>query len=270
LKNPCADKGKTKKAGTNQVVQHISVRIPWKDNGYTGCVCAEPCHNTACTCLRGIAKDRNEELEKQLAGKPIKGHENQIPGLNEGGCFMSAHSHVELRSHPYKVNWPDSHGHFDETPVEYPPFTLPARPFRWTFKPERNQSAREIVGVYGIDYQTDREPKFQKPDGTPFHDNWIQESENQKAIFDYLYKTLSLKVRSSSPTRNRFHSLRTRAVLSLELDALRKSPANANSNGSPTRNQNKNGQDAAAIGKRCFITPFATTATTDFYSRITN
>ena len=32
------------------MAQHISVRIPWKDNGYNGLVCNKPCFNN--TCLR--------------------------------------------------------------------------------------------------------------------------------------------------------------------------------------------------------------------------
>ena len=30
------------------MIQHLSVRIPWKDNGYDGYVCKKPCFNNSC------------------------------------------------------------------------------------------------------------------------------------------------------------------------------------------------------------------------------
>jgi len=61
------------------LAQHISIRVPWKDNGYTGLVCNEPCHNNACLCLTNVAENRNIELEIELANCPMKGHENMLP-----------------------------------------------------------------------------------------------------------------------------------------------------------------------------------------------
>jgi hypothetical protein len=31
------------------MAQHISIRIPWKDNGYGGLVCDKPCYNKGTT-----------------------------------------------------------------------------------------------------------------------------------------------------------------------------------------------------------------------------
>ncbi len=71
------------------MAQHISVRVPWKDNGYTGYVCDKPCYNNACLRLKNIADSRDDSLEDSLHGCPILGHEEEIPCLSEGGCFMS-------------------------------------------------------------------------------------------------------------------------------------------------------------------------------------
>lgn len=46
---------------------HISVRLPWKDNGYS-----------------------------------ILEHEAEIPCLSEGGCFMSSETYKKTTVHPYK------------------------------------------------------------------------------------------------------------------------------------------------------------------------
>jgi len=50
------------------MAQHLSVRIPWKDNGYDGLVCNKPCYNNACLRLKNIAENRNDKLEMELAG----------------------------------------------------------------------------------------------------------------------------------------------------------------------------------------------------------
>ena len=114
------------------MAQHISVRVPWKDNGYSGLVCKDPCRNNACLRLKNIYENRNDELEQGLAGCPIKGHEADIPCISEGGAFMSPVIHSKTSIHPYKNINPDTHGHFRETELKYPPFSLPARPFGWT------------------------------------------------------------------------------------------------------------------------------------------
>ena len=84
------------------MAQHLSVRVPWKDNGYSGLICDKPCYNNACLRLSNIADSRNDELEDSLRGCPILGHEMEIPCLSEGGCFMSADTYRKITVHPYK------------------------------------------------------------------------------------------------------------------------------------------------------------------------
>lgn len=86
------------------MAQHISIRVPWKDNGYTGLVCEKPCYNTACMKLKNIAKNKNDNIEASLAGQNIKGHETEIPCLSEGGCFMSEETFSKTEIHPYSKN----------------------------------------------------------------------------------------------------------------------------------------------------------------------
>jgi hypothetical protein len=121
------------------MAQHLSVRIPWKDNGYNGIVCDKPCYNNACLRLANIADSRNDEREEELAGSPMVGHEAELPCIAEGGAFMSTVSHTRMIEHPYKKNNSKSHGHFLETMLAYPPFSLPARPFRWTMLHKGNE-----------------------------------------------------------------------------------------------------------------------------------
>jgi len=78
------------------MAQHISIRIPWKDNGYSGMVCDKPCYNTACLRLKNIAMEKNDEFEETLAGKPMLGYEMKLPCISEGSTFMSPKSHKRI------------------------------------------------------------------------------------------------------------------------------------------------------------------------------
>lgn len=133
------------------IAQHLSVRIPWKDNGYNGFVCNKPCFNNACLRLKNIAGARNDEFESSIAGAAVKGHENEIPCVNEGGCFI------------------------------YPPFSFPARPYAWTMLNKSGQNNNEnikgLIEKYDIGFDPAKEPDLY------FKTNWAQDAENQREIF---------------------------------------------------------------------------------------
>nr|BFD92914.1 hypothetical protein KitaXyl93_42740 [Kitasatospora sp. Xyl93] len=44
-------------------VQHLSVRVPWHDTGWTGTVCKDPLANHACVMLGDVAKKRDDRFE---------------------------------------------------------------------------------------------------------------------------------------------------------------------------------------------------------------
>lgn len=53
------------------VVQHLSVRVPWHDSGWNGAVCSDPARNTSCVLLNNIGENRNDKLEQSAAGLPF-------------------------------------------------------------------------------------------------------------------------------------------------------------------------------------------------------
>ncbi len=170
------------------MVQHLSIRIPWKDNGYTGLVCEKPCYNTACVKLKNIAENKDDSFEAGIAGCSINGHEDRIPCLSECGCFMSSESYTKLVNHPYKNNNSKTHGHFLETELTFPPYSFVARPFAWTML-KKNESGKEITieqfaDEKGIKYDSDNEPNL------GFPTNWVQDASNQKEIFKTFYKNI--------------------------------------------------------------------------------
>ena len=170
---------------------HLSIRIPWKDNGYDGLVCEKPCYNNACLRLANIAENRDDAREMELAGCPMKGHEAELPCISEGGAFMSSETHSKVSVHPYKKNNPKTHGHFGETELIFPPFSLPARPFGWTMLRkggERgNANIDRLAAMYNIDVDMRREPDL------GFDTNWLQDARNQRAIFECFYRNVRPK-----------------------------------------------------------------------------
>ena len=168
---------------------HLSIRIPWKDNGYNGYVCDNPCYNNACLRLANIALNRNDEREAELAGQPMARHEAELPCISEGGAFMSPDKYMKIAVHPYKNSNSKSHGHFLETELHYPPFSLPARPFGWTMlrkgdEPDNGNISR-LAEMYKIDYDQSREPDL------GFNTNWVQDAANQRAIFERFYRNIT-------------------------------------------------------------------------------
>lgn len=173
------------------MAQHISIRVPWKDNGYTGLVCEKPCYNTACMRLKNIAENKDDEFESTLAGQSIKGHEMEIPCLSEGGCFMSSETFVKKIEHPYKKNNSKTHGHFLPTELSYPPYSLPARPFGWTMVERwdvfgNKITLEDLADKKGIEYDQDDEPNL------GWTTNWVQDAKNQRAIFKTFYQDVEI------------------------------------------------------------------------------
>lgn len=162
------------------MAQHISIRVPWHDSGWNGCVCNEPGYNNACLRLKNIYENRNDKEEQSLCGRCMEGHEEDFPCISEGAAFMSEKELVRIIEHPYKKSNYATHGHFLPTEIVYPPYSFPARPFAWMMK----DRIEEKVERFGINYDPSVEPVLN------FRTNWIQEARNHRAIFDYFYSDI--------------------------------------------------------------------------------
>ena len=160
------------------MIQNITVRVPWSDNGWCGKVCNHPCGNTDCLRLKNIFENKNEVEEEKIAGQPIQGIENQLPCIAEGVAFMSPDELIRTVIHPYKANNPKTHGHFLDTDEHFVPYSLPSRPFLWTMKRGKN------FEKYDIDYQASREPELD------FENPWVQDARNHQAIFKRFYENI--------------------------------------------------------------------------------
>ena len=162
------------------MAQHISIRVPWHDNGWKGSVCKAPSSNMSCLKLKNILENRNDDFECSICGQCMVEQEEKLPCIGEGGAFMSDQELHKNTVHPYKQNNPGTHGHFLPTEVIYPPYSFPARPFAWLMHPNID----DLAPKYGIDYKPEREPVL------GFKTTWVQEADNHRAIFDYFYQEI--------------------------------------------------------------------------------
>ena len=170
-------------AGSRQLpVQHITVRVPWHDNGWKGTFCNKPCVNTSCTVLPRIATGRNDPHEAEMAGHSIEDLDQKgyPPCVDEHVTMMASFSQVLNKNHPYTLSAPETHGHFENTPYTIRPYSVAAIPFRWMLKENADTRREELQ----LDYAPDREPKLS------WNDAWIQEGKNQRVMLDSFFSAV--------------------------------------------------------------------------------
>ena len=166
------------------MAQHISIRVPWHDNGWDGSVCKYPSLNSSCLRLKNTSDNRDDDYEASVCQQCIAGKEDHIPCVSEGGAFMSSFDLHKNQIHPYKEGNPETHGHFRNTEVTYPAFSFPGRPYSWLMYDDRTNHTNIKAILHGINYQSNKEPDICWEGKRPL---WVQEACNQKAIFDYFF-----------------------------------------------------------------------------------
>ncbi|MDE6274914.1 MAG: AAA family ATPase [Clostridia bacterium] len=173
------------------MAQHISIRVPWTDNDYCGCICNNPTCNTSCLRLKNISENKNAVQEQEYAGCKMVDMDFESPCIAEGGAFMCSNSLSRTVNHPYKMSGNPSHKHFAPTNLDYPAFSLPARPFGWTMlnKGDADKYANidSLSAKFDINFDKSREPNL------GFETIWIQDKQNQRAVFDSFYKDVIAK-----------------------------------------------------------------------------
>ena len=168
--------------GLSFSIRHLSVRVPWHDNGWNGTVCDDPKNNVACLKLLRIAERKDEVYEAGFSGHHFKDlrQEEVPPCLQERVALMSPHGFVRSHSHPYRRDDTGAHAHFRPTPLHYPAYSAPGVPFRWmlkeSFKGSGGSGLREHYPL--DDVREDLEPKL------GFNTAWWQDRRNHTAILE--------------------------------------------------------------------------------------
>ncbi len=170
------------------MVQHISLRVPWHDSGWNGSVCQFPKENQACLRLKNIYQNRDVILENENASCRFFELDclDCLPCLREGGSFMSPDQISIMVEHPYSQYNYETHKHLLPTEEVIPPYSYPARPFRWTMKNRWMRQGyytkiEDLALEKGIDYHPEYEPEMKAK-------TWVQDGRNQRAIFNTFFQ----------------------------------------------------------------------------------
>jgi len=90
--------------GKKLPLKHLSIRVPWHDNGWNGTVCKKPKENASCLFLPNIYKNKNTDLEKPCEKIWELPDSQFLPCIAESAAFMCAHEITRTVSHPYSDN----------------------------------------------------------------------------------------------------------------------------------------------------------------------
>lgn len=69
-------------------MKHISIRLPWHDRGWDGCVCNNPSQNSYCKGFHSVnaeklRKEKNDKKEEKVKGKPVDASWKYSPPCTE-------------------------------------------------------------------------------------------------------------------------------------------------------------------------------------------
>ena len=170
---------------TNLPLRHLSIRVPWHDNGWNGAVCADPVNNASCLRLGNIHERRDDSVEVGLRSRRIDEltPSQQPPCVAERATFMADSPITRWVQHPYFETSP-VHKHYRRTPVELPPYTAGALPFRWVLRKE----AEEIADSHGIVFHAEAEDAVRAVMG--FESAWVQDVNNQTRMLDGFFSAI--------------------------------------------------------------------------------
>ena len=169
--------------------QHVTIRVPWHDSGWTGRVCSAPSANTSCVALSRIAahKRANEDSLRNRAFVDLARSELP-PCVDERAVFLSEHDLFLKKEHPYKDRSPDTHSHFGETTLRLESYSAACVPYSWMLRRhaegDERRNALGTADALKLGYDAGREPKL------PFQTSWIQNKHNQLVMLDTFFGAL--------------------------------------------------------------------------------
>lgn len=170
---------------TNLPLRHLSVRVPWHDAGWNGTICTDPANNASCLRLPNIHDRRENTVEIELRGRRLDELQPaQLPPcIAERGSFMASFPITRHVRHPYQAT-SEAHRHYRPTPVEIPPFSAEAVPFRWM----RREDAATLADAFDIIYRDEAEDEARSRMGFP--SAWVQDRENQSNLLDAFFSAV--------------------------------------------------------------------------------
>lgn len=177
-------------------LHHITIRVPWHDDGWKGTVCTQPLENTSCLILPRIGEGRRDNVEVRCAGQQFSDLDsgNIPPCVGERASFMAPFALTRTLTHPYTEKFPDSHGHFKPTRFTQPAYSAACVPFRWMLRRQvEGDSESSEIGLaerLQLGWIPDREPDIRSQNGKKVETAWVQERDNQLALLDTCFGAL--------------------------------------------------------------------------------
>lgn len=159
-------------------MKHISVRVPWHDDLWSGTVCRSPKNNPFCLCLKRIQGIKDVAKEEPFAGKHFSGiaEINCPPCVKENAGFLSDKPYHTVFRHPYQGK-DDKHRHLRPTVVDMPPYSCLATPFRYL---QQNNQA-----------ELDAKYPFSEEEEAPFPSPWVYGRNRQYDIINWFRSEIS-------------------------------------------------------------------------------
>ncbi len=158
---------------------HLTLRVPWHDRQWDGCVCDKPLQNSFCVALDRIRVERDEIAEDKIKGQHFRDlSQHELPACKaESGYFMSPHSWLREFKHPYSQNKKAqaTHGNLEKTSIPVPEYSTFAVPFAWMLRKNQKQLEAGLPNPL---------PPDEKP---PFETPWVFGRSRQEAISDLMF-----------------------------------------------------------------------------------
>lgn len=159
-------------------MKHISIRVPWHDSNWNGCVCPKPSCNTFCKVLPKIAMAKQDD-EDDIAGRDWTSlpQARRPACAGENGGFMSPRPYTKVFTHVYAKNG-GRHSVLKPTPVDIPAYAAFGVPF-WYMSLDNQETISE------------QHPEFSPVEKAEFHSSWLYGAERQKDILNWFRDNVS-------------------------------------------------------------------------------
>jgi hypothetical protein len=165
----------------NLPLRHLSIRVPWHDNGWNGTICNHAKGNAACLVIRNVREKRNDDQEESDGGQSIEDlSKNRWPAcMGERGTFMSPFAFDRIVKHPY-VGFSEEHMVNGPATFHHPAYCAATIPFRWMSRSDAWTLAEQAE----LDVDPNREPVH----GWLEKNAWVQNQTNQGALLDGFFQ----------------------------------------------------------------------------------
>ena len=152
-------------------MKHISIRVPWHDNGWNSHVCVNPCCNTFCKQLPNIVNSKVDCGQLPCGIDWSKLTTKERPACaGENGGFMNRKAYEREFVHIYAWNPNNPHSKLLPTKVMIPAYSALGIPFRYL-----NMDAQKNL--------SEEHPEFRPAESAPFGSAWVY---NYERLYDVL------------------------------------------------------------------------------------